>query len=227
MVKDDLRHQGHFRSETFFQKLTQSKFFWVCALSLAFAFPIYRSVNRILPPPLPILSKLPEFKLTNEFNKSFGSQELSGRPYIASFFFTNCTTSCVKITTTMETIQKRIKGLGTAAALVSFTVDPQNDTPKVLSKFARSHNSNPYVWNFLTGNEKAIKDIVVGGFKLVMGEAAQDGAVDTLDIAHSEKLVLVDGYGRVRSYYSIEKADVDRLMIDLGLLINAPKEKKL
>jgi protein SCO1/2 len=191
-----------------------------------FSYPVYRSLHRVLPPPLPVYYQVPEFSLTNEFKKPFGTKDLQGKYYIANFMFTSCPSTCPALMEKMDVIQKRIRGLGTKAAIVTFTVDPTTDTPEVLYKFARKRNSNPYIWNFLTGSQAEMRKIVIDGFKVPLGNKEQvekvvDNSKLTLfDIAHSEKVVLVDEKGQIRGYYGTDKIEMDRLMIDMGLLVN-------
>ena len=209
------------------QRLVRHWAFWVAFMALAFAYPIYRSMNRELPPELPRLYQVPAFSLTNDFNKPFGSNELQGKVYIANFMFTSCPTICPALMEKMQLVQKRIRGVGDKAALVTITVDPEFDTPKVMHKFARELHANPFVWNFLTGDEAQIKNLLIEGYKVPMGDGKQpvkgmvDGKEVTLfDIVHSEKLVLVDQEGWVRGYYSTDTQSIDRLMVDMGLTMN-------
>lgn len=217
---------GYVRDDQWIQKLVRSKSFWFVSWVVLFSYPIYRTLTRVLPPPLPILYQVPEFSLTNEFNKPFGSKDLKGKYYIANFMFSSCPTTCPALMEKMDIIQNRIRGLGTKAAIVTFTVDPTTDTPDVLYKYARKRKTNPFIWNFLTGTTADLQKIVVDGFKVPMGnkEAIQKklGAetVTMMDIAHSEKVVLVDDKGQVRGYYSTDKENMNHLMIDLGLLVN-------
>ena len=216
----------YYREDNFFYKLIRKKSFWLVFWLLSFSYPIYRSINIELPPPLPVYYQVPEFKLTNEFGKSFGSTELKGKYYIANFMFTTCPTTCPALMEKMDSVQKRIRGLGDKAQIVTFTVDPDTDTPDVLYKFARKRNTNPYIWNFLTGSEADLQKIVVDGFKVPMGQKSPiekvvgDQKVTLMDIVHTEKVVLVDTKGQIRGYYSTDKIGIDKLMIDLGLLVN-------
>lgn len=217
---------GYIREDNWFQKLMRMKSFWIIFWTLSFSYPIYRSLNRTLPPPLPVYSQVPEFNLTNEFNKPFGSKDLRGKFYIANFMFTSCPSTCPALMEKMDVIQKRIRGVGTKAALVSFSVDPNNDTPAVLFKYARKRNSNPFIWNFLTGSKVDLQNIVINGFKVPMGnkevveKKLDEKTITLMDIVHSEKVVLVDDKGQIRGYYSTDKVSLDRLMIDMGLLVN-------
>jgi protein SCO1/2 len=224
---------SYVRDDNWFQKLVRMKSFWLIFWILSFSYPVYRSLNRVLPPPLPIYYQVPDFSLTNEFKKPFGSKDLKGKFYIANFMFTSCPSSCPALMDKMDIIQKRIRGVGTKAAIVTFTVDPDTDTPEVLFKYARKRNTNPFIWNFLTGTKADLQKIVVDGYKVPMGnkEAVSKklGAqtITLMDIAHSEKVVLVDDQGQIRGYYSTDKVELDRLMIDMGLLVNNSFSKPL
>ena len=49
----------------------------------------------------------------------------------------------------MQKLQDR---LPKEVRLVSFSVDPYNDTPEVLTEYAKRYNADPERWLFLTGD---------------------------------------------------------------------------
>ena len=217
---------GFYRADNWFQKLVRKKSFWLIFWLLSFSYPVYKTLNRTLPPPLPVYYVVPQFSLTNEFGKPFGTNELKGRFYIANFMFTSCPTTCPALMAKMDLVQKRIRGLGTKAAIVTFTVDPEVDTPETLNKYARKRHSNPFIWSYLTGTKADLEKVIISGFKVPMGskepieKQLEDKKITLFDIAHSEKLVLVDDKGQIRGYYGTERVEMDKMMIDLGLLVN-------
>lgn len=205
------------------EHIVRSKLFWVVFLVFGFTYPIYRSLNRILPPELPIISQVPEYELISENGQRFGSKDLRGRVYLANFVFARCPSVCPKMLGELEKIQKRVRGTGKKVAIVTFTVDPENDNETALFNLARKHKANPFTWTFLTGSDKeAMFKLYRDGFKV----GVEQNPKNMFDIAHSEKIVLVDGENRVRGYYSFETNDVNKLMIDVGLLINRPSTKE-
>jgi len=213
----------HIRSNNFVEGLVKSKLFWVIFLIIGFSYPIYRSVNRVLPPELPVIAQVPEYKLINENGQRFGSEELKGRVYLANFIFSRCPTICPRMLDDLEKIQKRVRGTGHKVAIVTFTVDPEHDNETVLFKLARDRDANPHVWTFLTDTDKdALFTLYRDGFKV----GVEQNPKDLFDIAHSEKIVLVDQDGRVRGYYNFDENSVNQLMIDVGLLINRPNTKE-
>ncbi|MCB9060287.1 MAG: SCO family protein [Halobacteriovoraceae bacterium] len=212
--------QGHLRDDSLLEKVVVSKTFWVLICTFFFGYPLIKSINRKLPDPLPVYYGVTDFNLSDEFGKPFGSKDLLGKVYIANFFFTSCTSTCPHLMKELQKIQKRLKGVGQSTAIVSFTVDPLTDTPEKLFKHSRKLNSNPWVWKFLTGNEETLRKTIEGGFKVVLGESKGKNDFQLYDIAHSEKLVLVDQKGRVRGLYSLDKNSINQLMLDVGLLVN-------
>src|SRR5262245_25656781 len=140
--------------------------FWVVFVLLGMTWPIARTLAIQLPPALPVLGTLPEFTFHNQYGQDFGSEQLKGRIWVANFIFTRCPTECPRFTKQMFQLQHRGRGLGQAFHLVSFSVDPEHDTPEVLLQFAKQYRVSPRAWTFLTGDPEAIKRTVVDGLKV-------------------------------------------------------------
>ena len=191
-------------------------------LGFLFAFPILRTLKRELPPPLPVYFQVPPFELLNEEGETVTLQDFKGRILLVNFMFTSCQSLCPTLAQKVQVIQKRVRGLGRKVAILTFSVDPEYDRPKVLNQFARKWKANPFIWSFLTGDYDAMEKIVTGGFKMAMGEQVplpQDPTM--VAIAHSERIVLVDGKGQIRGFYRVEtREELNKLMIDVGLLVN-------
>ena len=161
--------------------------------------------------------------MISENGQRFGSKDLKGKAYLANFIFSRCPTACPRMLADLQKVQKRIKGTGHKVSIVSFTVDPKYDNEKVLFDLARKYDANPHVWTFLTkDSEEELFALYKDGFKVGVEKNPQD----LFDIAHSEKIVLVDEVGQIRGYYSFDENSINQLMIDVGLLINRPTNKE-
>jgi protein SCO1/2 len=90
--------------------------------------------------------------------------------------------------------------------LISFSVDPENDTPPVLRAYAQRFEADPKNWSFLTGDLEVIKRTVVDGFKLALDGKA-DTAAENGGIIHGSHLVLVDRTLAIRGYYRTDDDD--------------------
>jgi protein SCO1/2 len=196
--------------------------FWFIALAVGFIVPLSRAValgwNAPSGPTLKM--PLPEFRLTNERGEAYGSADLKGRVWVADFVFTTCPTACPKLTGEMQKIQHRGRNLGDAFHLVTFTVDPENDTPQVLAAYAERYHASPARWTFLTGKLGDLETTVVKGFKIAMGKEETSPASNIFSIFHGERLVLVDQGGNIRGYYDANEEGEDALLKDVGLVVN-------
>lgn len=94
------------RSEKTIEKIVRSKFFWIIFIVVGFTYPVYKSLNRILPPELPIITRVPDFQLISENGQRFGSENLKGRVYLANFIFSRCPSICPKMLGELEKVQK-------------------------------------------------------------------------------------------------------------------------
>ena len=86
------------------------------------------------PEPPPTLLEVPAFELTSQAGDAFGSEQLQGEVWIANFIFTRCPTICPLLTSQMKGLTDSLAD--TPVRFVSFSVDPANDTPAVLTEYA-------------------------------------------------------------------------------------------
>jgi protein SCO1/2 len=143
--------------------------------------------------PLPVLGEIPPFELTNQQGQKFDRFKLDGHVWVADFIFTNCESSCPRMSSKMHQLQ------GTTNAdvrLVSFSVDPERDTPQALTEYGKKYSADNSRWTFLTGNPAVLDMLDHDAFKL-----------GNLNMDHSTRFVLVDKKGRVRGYYGLFDGD--------------------
>ena len=172
---------------------------------------LIRPLLRREPEPPPVLSQLPEFTLIDQEGRPYGSADLKGQVYIASFFFSRCPSICPALMHNVLKLQEGFSARGIEGVrLVSITVDPENDTPPVLQEYGRLLKADPARWTFLTGPRDTVEALVVSGFKTPMDrEETPPGSA--MEIAHTGKVVLVDGAGRIRGYYSTDEMGLDEV----------------
>ncbi len=173
------------------------------------------------PASLAVLGTLPAFSLTGHDAQPISLESLRGRPFIADFIFTTCAGLCPAMTARMLQLQKR---LAPGVAIVSFTVDPEHDTPEVLARYAADFRTGPS-WRFATGQREALYRLATEGFKLAAMEVPKDQQQAGGDgpFLHSAKFVLVDSVGQIRGYYDSEDSQaVERLRSDAARCEAAP-----
>ncbi|HEY4283977.1 MAG TPA: SCO family protein [Chthoniobacterales bacterium] len=171
-------------------------------------------INRLASRTVATYGQVPAFRLTNQNGQPFGSSDLANKIWIADFVFTSCPGPCPIISSRMSELQKPLAN--TDVHLVSFTVDPDKDTPEVLRNYGEKLHAQEGRWDFLTGKKSAIYEISQKGFKLALA----DGEDDTGMPVHSTRMVLVDRHGQIRGYYDGLAADsVTKLLADANHLL--------
>ena len=153
------------------------------------------------PAELPVIFELPRFSLTDQNGKPFGSDQLDGKVWIADFMFTRCKGVCPMLSANMAAVQSELSDdphWKSDIRLVSLSVDAEHDTPAVLREYAKRYDAQPGQWVFLTGEREQVWPLIEDGFKLAVGATPEN---EVMPFAHSSKLVLVDGHGRVRAYH--------------------------
>lgn len=157
---------------------------------------------------LPKLWAAPPFSYPDQQGREVTPATLRGRPWIADFIYTECTSACPMMTSRMVLIQRALAGVD--VRFVSFSVDPQHDTPQVLAAYAHTWNRSETRWSLLATDPAHLQDTLVG-FR-VSAERTQDPASP---IVHSSVFLLVDADGWVRGVYdSTDDGARSRLVAD-------------
>lgn len=157
-----------------------------------------------------------DFEFTTQENEKLGLKDLEGEWWIADFIFTKCTTVCLPMTSNMSQLQDLLDEEGIDVQLISFTVDPGNDSPEVLKKYAESYDADLSNWSFLTGYEfETIKDLSVNSFR---SELQENPGSD--QVTHGIRFFLVNPNGEViKNYYGIDMNEVKTIVDDLKKVI--------
>lgn len=185
----------------------------------------YVSLKSTKPPALPSslekIAKVPGFQLTDQTGKSITLEDLKGKIWAANFIFTRCKGPCPITILRMQELNTKLKKARGNVELVTFTVDPEYDTPEILKAFSEPLGADPASWKFLTGTPDAIQKIVVTGLLQPIAKEP-DGTP-----AHSTRIVLVDREGWLRGYQDgLDPEAVQKLMVDIGELLRENSSAK-
>lgn len=155
--------------------------------------------------------KAPEFSFTERSGQLFSKENLSGKPWIADFIFTSCAGQCPLMSLQM----KKLQGLfpsETGFRFVSFTVDPDRDTPEVLAQYADRYEAEKERWFFLTSSKEESNRVLREFFLSPVEEPAM----------HSVRFILVDREGQIRGYYdSSDPGSINQLIYDAKILLKS------
>lgn len=155
---------------------------------------------------LPVLGKLPEFKLIDQSGDKFSLVNLKGKIWVADFIFTTCAGPCPVMTSQFADIQHHFFN-EKDVNLLSISVNPEYDAPPILIEYGDHYDANYDRWVFLTGDREEIHRLAAEGFHI--------GSMEN-PVFHSTRFVLLDKNARIRGYYiSSELEEMQRLWSDI------------
>lgn len=173
---------------------------------------VFRFIRPEAPAKLPVLGHIKDFTLIDSEGRQTGLAQLKGHTWVADFFFTTCSTICPMMSAHMGRLHQTFKDYP-QVRLVSFTVNPENDSPEVLKGYAAKFKADTRQWMFLTGSREELTQVAVASFKL--GDIKEP-------VFHSSYFTLVDKNGQIRGYYdSSDVKNIDRIIVDLKQLLKA------
>ena len=198
----------------------------VCSLGIAFVYQHWRqAVVQRGHPILESFNTVPSFQFTDQNGDKFDkSTKLDGKIWVANFFFTSCPGPCLKMNGQVQELQEALKEKSDVR-IVSFSINPEFDTPQVLQNYANRFKATPDRWYFLTGNRTKIYDLAKKTFMLGITDSktGEEKLADG-EFIHSTKLALVDTHGVVRGYYDSNNPEIiPKILTDIG---NIMREKQ-
>jgi protein SCO1/2 len=99
---------------------------------------------------------LPELQLIRQDGKvvKFPDELSDGRVVVLSYIYTSCTAICPMTSQTIYKLQGKLAADLDKVHLVSISIDPEQDTPEILSKYAQKFHASKY-WDHYTGTAEA------------------------------------------------------------------------
>ena len=155
--------------------------------------------------------KLPQIQLVREDGKQVSLlEELNdGRPLILNFIYTTCTTICPLTSQTFVELQDKLGNERDRIHMVSISIDPEQDTPEVLTKYAHKFGAGSQ-WQFYTGTLEA-SNAAQRAFDVYHGSKMKHSPVTFIRAAPGDSWLRIDGF-----------AKVDEIMHSLGELSHSP-----
>lgn len=159
---------------------------------------------------------IPDFELTNQKGETISLEDLDDQIHVAKFIFTRCPQECPVMTNNMRRVQRMHDDIEDLTFL-SFSIDPDHDTPDVLYDFAEQYDVDHNNWHFLTGDQDKIHNLAKDGYFMTVKE----GDRQATDYMHSEHFVLIDKDRRIRGIYDgMDEEEVMTLKDEIIVLLH-------
>lgn len=164
-----------------------------------------------------IYHTVPEFIYLTQDSTYLKSTDISDKVWIAKFFFTHCPTICPPMTSAMKEVNSELSDVSEEVVFLSFSIDPDRDTPSRLQTYIGRHEIEAKNWYFLTGDESETHQLGVDGFR-IHAEANNESPGG---FAHSPNFVLVDKNQHIRGVYDgLDNKERERLINDVRTLLD-------
>lgn len=167
-------------------------------------------------PFLGVIGPAPDFALLDAGGRRVRLADDRDRVVLIAFVYTSCTTACPTLSLRMSWVLRALLARGIDGRRVRFysiTVDPERDSPEVLSRYARSFARDTDAWRFLRESPERLRPVLAA-----YGEwtrALPDGELD-----HPARLYLVDGRARIREIYSLAFFNEEQALADIEALLS-------
>jgi protein SCO1/2 len=189
-------------------------------LILGFYFVMAKVIPGYTEVQLPVLSYVHPFSFTNQDGKKITEKDVTGKVYVAEYFFTTCKGICPKMNANVGKIFREYSG-EPDFRILSHTVDPETDTVARMKRYADSLGADPAKWWFLTGRKDSLYNMARGSY--LLDDSKNNSTNIDEQFIHTQFIALVDKAGRVRKIYdSLKKDELEELEKDIRKLL---KEK--
>ena len=159
--------------------------------------------------PLPVISQIADFTLTNQDGNISTLADFTNRVWIADIIFTSCAGPCPRMTMQMISLQKELPA-DSRARLVTLTTIPEFDMPERLKKYGTHYGADFSRWTFLTGAKTEIAKLAAGSLKLSSQPVKPEEQQNPADLfIHSTYFVVVDKRAQLRAVFETGGEGVD------------------
>ena len=139
--------------------------------------------------------KITPFALINQNGNTINQNRIHSKITVIEFFFTTCKSICPIMNKHLKEVYQQLSD--TSIHFLSFTVDPERDTPEQLQGYAKQLGVNESRWDFVTGSKSQLYALARHCFEL------DSNVVDNEheDFIHTQQIVVLDRQGFVRGYF--------------------------
>jgi protein SCO1/2 len=163
---------------------------------------------------LPVIGYVQPFAFLNQSGDTVTKESLSGKIYVANYFFVTCRGICPNMNGNMKKLYLEFKD-DPDVLFVSHTCQPEVDGMADLKRYSDSIGSDGKKWQFLTGNKLDLYAIARESYHI---DDPKNNVGDINDqFLHSQFLALVDQRGQLRGVYDgLKSKEINQLKEDIA-----------
>lgn len=205
---------------TKFAEMTKKNWIYIgffAVLVVAFYFVLTALIPDFGKSKMPPVSYVRPFSFTNQDGRQVTQNDVTGKVYVAEYFFTTCKSICPIMNTNMRKVYDEFKK-EKDFLILSHTSTPEIDSPAVLRRYADSMGVSGSNWIFLTGRKDSLYNTARVSYVIDDPKNNMTNIED--DFLHTQFWALVDRKGNVRKIYDgLKPSEVQRMIKDIKRML--------
>lgn len=158
------------------------------------------------------------FRFVTQDSNFFTQQDVTGKVYVATYFFTTCKGICPKMNNYLREVYDALHN-EPDFLILSHSCDPETDSVAQLKKYADSMQVDTRQWVFLTGRKDSL--YYTARLSYTIDDPANNLTSIEDDFLHTQFWALVDRNGDVKKVYDgLKESEVKQLIVDAKKLLS-------
>ena len=169
-------------------------------------------------PKIPPISTVQPFAFPDQEGKTITNKDVEGKVYVATFFFTTCTSVCPRLNNNLKPVYAEFKN-ELDFKILSYTCDQSTDSVAKLKWYADSIlKIDASKWVLLTGNKDSLYAMARHSFMIDDPKnEVQEGETDFL---HTQLIALVNKKGEVvKIYDGLKPSEIQQMQVEIKKLL--------
>ena len=169
-------------------------------------------------PKIPPISTVQPFSFSNQDGKTVTNKDVNGKVYVATFFFTTCTSVCPRLNNNLKPVYSEFKN-EPDFKIVSYTCDPSTDSVQRLKWYADSVlKVDAANWTFLTGNKDSL--YAMARHSYMIDDPKNEVQKGETDFLHTQLIALVNKKGEVvKIYDGLKPSEINQMQREIKTLL--------
>jgi len=169
-------------------------------------------------PKFPPISTVQPFSFSDQDGKTVSNKDVNGKVYVATFFFTTCTSVCPRLNNNLKPVYSEFKN-ESDFKILSFTCDPSTDSVQKLKWYADSVlKVDAANWTFLTGNKDSL--YAMARHSYMIDDPKNEVQKGETDFLHTQLIALVNKKGEVvKIYDGLKPSEVKQMQGEIKTLL--------
>jgi protein SCO1 len=191
--------------------------FFVLLVIGFFVFLSY-SIPGFAHPKFPPIGTVQPFSFYNQDGKTVTNEDVNGKVYVATFFFTTCTSVCPRLNNNLKPVYAEFKE-EPQFRILSFTCDPSRDSVPKLKWYADSiMHVDANKWVFLTGNKDSL--YAMARHSYMIDDPRNEVQSGETDFLHTQLIALVNKNGEVvKVYDGLKPSEIKQMQVEIKKLL--------